>query len=70
MRLACDVTHFGGKKFLTMIDSGPSQFAIWRLLGREYAEEVAEHVDQIFREHGARSSSSSMGSERCVSMRL
>ena len=37
---------------MTIIDSGPSRFAIWRLLRRETADEVAEHLEQLFREHG------------------
>ena len=51
-RLACDVTHFGGERYLTVIDSGPSRFAIWRHLRTETAGEVAGIFEEIFREHG------------------
>ena len=29
-RLVVDVTHVEGKKFLTVVDCGPSRFMIWR----------------------------------------
>ena len=31
-RVAMDVTHLGGRHYLTLIDCRPSQFAIWRPL--------------------------------------
>ena len=31
-RLAMDLTHHNGENFLTIIDCGPSRFAIWRPL--------------------------------------
>lgn len=52
VRLACDVTHFCGERFLTVIDSGPSRFMIWRRLRSEAAGEVSDNLEQIFREHG------------------
>lgn len=46
--IACEVTHFSGRKFLTVIDSGPSRFAICRPLRGETAEEVAERFRSDF----------------------
>jgi hypothetical protein len=51
-RLACDVTHYGRLKFLTVVDCGPSRFAIWRELQSESAECIAEQLKQIFLERG------------------
>ncbi|XP_065662765.1 uncharacterized protein LOC136085391 [Hydra vulgaris] len=39
-RIACDVTHYKGSPYLTMIDCGPSRFAIWRKLPREGTRNV------------------------------
>ena len=30
IRLACNVTHYKGKTFLTIIDCGPSRYCIWK----------------------------------------
>ena len=51
-RLAIDVTHFKEGIYLTVIDCGPSRFAIWRKLGREDAASVVSNIEEIFREHG------------------
>ena len=45
-RLAIDVTHFGGVLFLTLIDCGPSRFAIWRKLAREDANSITTNLDE------------------------
>ena len=52
-RLSCDVTHYGAKKFLTIVDCEPSRFAIWRLIRTEDAEVITRQFEQIFREWGA-----------------
>lgn len=52
-RLAMDVVHYEGGKYLTMIDCGPSRFAIWRKIPSEEATIVASVITQVFREHGA-----------------
>ena len=36
-RVAVDVTHYGANLFLSMVDCGPSRFAIWRRLSNETA---------------------------------
>ena len=51
-RLAVDATHYAGKCYLTMIDCGPSRFAIWREIKSENASEIADILDEIFRERG------------------
>jgi ribonuclease HI len=51
-RLACDVTHFREKKYLSIIDCGPSRFAIWRLLPSESSQAVTKALEGIFRERG------------------
>ena len=51
-RLAVDVTHYRGKAYLTMVDCGPSRFAVWRQLSSERAVEVVRVLEEIFRERG------------------
>lgn len=51
-RVAGDVTFFNGRKYLTLIDCGPSRFTIWKALATERAEEIAAHMETVFREHG------------------
>ena len=29
-RLVCDVTHVGQEKYVTIVDCGPSRFAVWK----------------------------------------
>ncbi|MEL7521978.1 MAG: DDE-type integrase/transposase/recombinase, partial [Cyanobacteria bacterium J06553_1] len=51
-RLAMDITHVGGRHFLTMIDCGPSRFAIWRSLRWQTTEAVVAQLEGVFFEHG------------------
>jgi transposase InsO family protein len=51
-RVACDVTHFGGKAYLTLVDCGPSRFAIWRCISDESVPVIKRELDEIFRERG------------------
>ena len=51
-RLACDITHYDNKCYLTLIDCGPSKFAIWRKLSFEDSKSVHSVLSQIFRERG------------------
>lgn len=51
-RLAVDVTHFGGKCYLTVVDCGPSRFAVWRYMKSEDAGSVVDELNTIFLEHG------------------
>ena len=52
-RLAIDVTHYGGRSYLTVIDCGPSRFCLWRLLRRSDAATVVTELEQVFAERGA-----------------
>ena len=51
-RLALDVTHYGGKCYFTVIDCGPSRFAIWREVRSENAADISANLSEIFRERG------------------
>jgi transposase InsO family protein len=51
-RVACDVTHYQGKLYLSLIDCGPSRFALWRRLQDERAAPIAKILSEIFRERG------------------
>ncbi len=51
-RVACDVTHYGGDMYLSLVDCGPSRFAIWRRIAAEGAAEVVRQFEEIFRERG------------------
>ncbi|XP_067944891.1 uncharacterized protein [Watersipora subatra] len=46
-RVAIDVTHYGGQVFLSMIDCGPSRFAIWRRLPNETAAHIVAQLRTI-----------------------
>lgn len=52
-RLACDITHFCGKKYLTIIDCGPSRHIIWREVSEESDRCVCKEIEQIYREYGS-----------------
>ena len=52
-RLAMDITHVGAKHFLTVIDCGPSRFAVWRELRTQTSEAVVEKLEQVFFDRGA-----------------
>ena len=51
-RVAVDVTHYQSVPYFSLVDCGPSRFAIWRRLQMENAEEIVRVVDGIFMEHG------------------
>lgn len=51
-RLAIDVTHYNGVLYLTIVDCGPSRFAVWRLIRNENADSISAEIEQLFREHG------------------
>jgi len=52
MRLACDVTHYEGRKYLTIVDSGPSRFAVWKWISDESAQTVTSNFETVFLEFG------------------
>ena len=49
-RVGIDVTHYNGNHFSTLIDCGPSRYAIWRLLHRQDSAIVVHQLESIFRE--------------------
>ena len=51
--MTIDITHVSGSPYLSVIDCGPSRFAIWRKLRSETTEAVVHELDNIFRERGA-----------------
>ncbi|XP_065657970.1 uncharacterized protein LOC136082493 [Hydra vulgaris] len=53
-RLAMDITHYGTDKFLSLIDCGPSKYALWRQLSSSYGSlAIVRILRLIFRERGA-----------------
>ena len=48
-----DITHYRGKSYLTLIDCGPSRFAIWRPLRLQTSENIIEQLEAVFYERGA-----------------
>ena len=52
-RVAMDVTHLGGRHYLTLIDCGPSWFAIWRPLSCQDAASIVRQLETVFCERGA-----------------
>lgn len=51
-RLELDVTHYRGRIYLSMIDCGPGQMAIWREIRTETAAVITERLNDIFWERG------------------
>jgi len=52
LRLSVDITHVDGTLWLSVVDSGPSRFAVWRHLKTESAVAVSKALDDIFCERG------------------
>ena len=51
-RLVMDISHHDGENLLTIIDCGPSRFAIWRPLCRQDAPTVIQQLENVFLERG------------------
>ena len=49
-RLVMDITHHNGENFLTIIDCGPSRFAIWWPLCRQDVPTVIRQLENVFLE--------------------
>ena len=47
-----DITHCGGRLYLTLIDFGPSRFAVWRQLRLQTSTSIIEHLEAVFCERG------------------
>ena len=52
-RLACDVTHVGQEKYVTIVDCGPSRFAVWQRVNHEDDTEVVACLRKVFEWYGA-----------------
>ena len=52
-RIAIDITHHDGQSYLSVIDCGPSRFAVWRPLRRQDSACVVQRLEEIFYERGA-----------------
>ena len=52
-RLACDVTHVGQEKFVTIVDCGPSRFAVWQRVNHEDETEVVACLRKVFEWYSA-----------------
>ena len=48
-----DVTHVNGYHYLTLIDCGPTRFAVWRRLQRQDTDSVIQQLELVFFERGA-----------------
>ena len=51
-RVEADVTHQENKKFLTIIDCGPSRYSAWKRIKTEDAKTIAEGLEETFRMFG------------------
>ena len=52
-RLGMDFTEYHGQSFLTIIDCGPSRFAVWRPLRLKTSAAVVAELQIVFLERGA-----------------
>ena len=53
VRVACDTTYSGKRLYLTMVDCGPSRFAIWKNIIHGDAVTVTSCFENVFLERGA-----------------
>lgn len=47
------VTHYRGRAYLTLIDCGPSRFALWRPLRLQSSTSIIRQLEEVFFEHDA-----------------
>ena len=52
-RVGMDLTHVNGCHYLTLIDCGPTRFAVWRRLQRQDTDSVIQQLELVFFERGA-----------------
>jgi len=53
MRLAVDVTKFEDRKYLSIIDCGPSRFVLWKRIATENELDITTVLNDVFCERGA-----------------
>ncbi|XP_066985023.1 uncharacterized protein [Macrobrachium rosenbergii] len=51
-RVGMDITHYDGWPYLTLIDCGPSRFAIWHRLRFQTSETIIGQLETLFYERG------------------
>lgn len=51
-RVAVDITHYDNQLFLSMVDCGPSRFAIWRRVQTESAANIVAQLRSVAIERG------------------
>uniref|UniRef100_A0A5S6R3V7 Integrase catalytic domain-containing protein n=1 Tax=Trichuris muris TaxID=70415 RepID=A0A5S6R3V7_TRIMR len=51
-RVAMDITHYRGMSYLSLVDCGPSRFAVWRPLRLQSSEAVIRELEAVFFERG------------------
>ena len=51
-RVAMDVTHYNRHLFLTLLDCGPSRFALWRRIPSENEATIATQLEIVFCSYG------------------
>jgi len=47
-KVGMDITHFEGRNYLSLIDCGPSGFAVWRHLRRQDSATVIQQLEAVF----------------------
>lgn len=52
-RVGMDIVHAKGNLYLSLIDCGPSRFAIWRNIRSHSSADVVSQLDAVFFERGA-----------------
>ncbi|KAG0725027.1 hypothetical protein GWK47_039405 [Chionoecetes opilio] len=52
-RVSMDICHVNNQHYLTLIDCGPSRYAIWRGIRRQDTASVTEQLESVFLEQGA-----------------
>ena len=52
-RLSADVTHYGGRCYLSVLDYGPSRFAVWRCIPNEKIDAIRTELEQLLCERGS-----------------
>lgn len=52
-RINMDICHVKNQNYLTIIDCGPSRYAIWRRIRHQDTASVIEQLEDVFFERGA-----------------
>ena len=52
-RLSCDVTHYRNELYLSVVDNGPSRYAIWTRLSSETSDCIVHALQVIWSEFGS-----------------